>query len=573
MDRDIPFATATLAVDAWLRSESGLVLRAARELDWWELRAEHELLPAGQAKLVLPPGFPAEPPEVYVSEDHCLVLPHVESSGRVCTGVSSLPDDHADPIDAVRRVLRALAELLDKSRDLEWREREFAREARSYWDAYCLRRRSAADARPVPAVIDADLTGLEDAADGTLGVFKSGKDGARNAATVFAVLGPQDPRALAERHQRAAGTYVAGHALFIRLPNAFVWTPRTWPTSLEQLGKFVAEVTAGETQLPAWLAARRDRKPRPYSVIFVHGAVAYGYLLTPALVPGLAPVGVFPVVVRRLDPDWALARDQGLDALHRRRKARVLILGSGSLGAPVSEHLVRSGVGDLTCVDHDTFESENTGRHTLGHTSLGRFKVVELQGRLLREVPGVSVKAEPMRAAKYLQTRVQPGAFDLVVECSAESSVRTLLSVNRFGRLAGTPIAMAWVEPFCAAAHVVALGAADQWPMSDPADQAVNVAEWQESARVQLPMCGAGFHQYGSADIGQAAGFVAQRILDIIDGAATLPKVWSRVRSREFFAGLPVRSDPRPVVASLGSASVSIEVERNFNDVIEPDAH
>jgi hypothetical protein len=571
MDRDVPFSSAARAVDAWLRWEPGLVLRAARELDWWQLRAVHELLPAGHAKLVLPTGFPGEPPEVYVSEDRCLVVPHVESNGRVCTGVASQPDDYADPIGAVRRALQALAELLDKSLDPAWREQEFAREARSYWDAHCLQRRRAADARPVPVLMDADLSGLAEVADGTLGVFTLGKEGARNAATLVATAGTQDPRSLAARHGRAAGTHVAGHALFVRLPNTFAWTPQAWPKSLLQLGQLVSQVTAGEVQLPAWLAKRKDRKPRPYSVIFVHGEIAYGYLLTPAVVPWLAPAGIFPIGVRRLDADWALVRGQGLIILHRRRKARVLLLGAGSLGGPVAEHLVRSGVGDLTAVDHETMESENTGRHTLGHTSVGRYKVQELRTRLRQEVPGVSVKAEPMRAARYVQANVQPGVFDLVVDCTAESAVRTLLSVHRYGRLAGTSVVMAWVEPFCAAAHVVALGAADEWPMSDPADQAINVAEWPDDPRVKLPMCGAGFHQYGSADIGQAAGFVAQRILDIIDGAAALPKVWSRIRSREFFDSLPVRSEPRTVVAALGSASGAMEIERNFRDVIEPD--
>lgn len=547
------------------------MLRAARELDWWELRAVHELLPTGQAKLVLTPGFPGEPPEVFVSKDRCLVVPHIESNGRVCTGVASQPDDYADPIGAVRRALQALAELLDKSLDPAWREHEFAREARSYWDAYCLQRRQAPDARPVPVMMDADLSGLANVADGALGVFTLGKEGTRNAAAVFATAGAQDPKSLAVRHGRAAGTHVAGHTLFIRLPITFAWTPQSWPTSLLQLGQLVSQVTGGKVQLPAWLAKHKDRKPRPYSIIFVHGEIAYGYLLTPAVVQGLAPAGVFPVGVRRLDADWALARGQGLDILHLRRKSRVLLLGAGSLGAPVAEHLVRSGVGDLTAVDHETMESENTGRHTLGHTSVGRYKVLDLQARLLREVPGVSVKAEPMRAAKYVQTHVQPGAFDLVVDCTAESAVRTLLSAQRHGRFAGTPVVMTWVEPFCAAAHVVALGAADVWPMSDPADHAVNVAEWPDDPRVRLPMCGAGFHQYGSADIGQAAGFVAQRVLDIIDGAVALPKVWSRIRSREFFDSLPVRSEPRTVVAGLGSASGAMEIERNFRDVIEPD--
>ena len=572
MDRGIPFATAAQAVDTWLRSEPGLVLRAARELDWWELRAEHELLPAAQLRLVLPPGFPGEPPEVFLAAERCLVLPHVEASGRVCTGASSRPDDHTDPVDAVRRVLQALDELLANCRDPAWREREFARESRSYWDAYCLRRRAAADARPVPAFIDVDLTGLTGAADGALAAFTVDRGGVRSTASIFAVAGTQDPRALAERHGRAAGTFVAGHALFVRLPDDFTWTPASWPTSMELLAQLVARVSAGAIELRAWLAANKGSKPRPYAIILVHRSIAYGYLLAPAFVPGLTRIGLFPVTVRRIDADWALARDQQLPVMHQRREARVLILGGGSLGAPVAEHLARSGVGKLVIVDDETFESENTGRHVLGYASIGRFKVLELAAAISRDVPSVDVKGEPMRAARYLQERVQAGDFDLVVDCTAESSVRTVLSIHRFGRLAGTTVAMSWVEPHCAAAHVVALGVADQWPMSDPADEAVNVADWPKDPRVRLPMCGAGFHPYGSADIGQAAAFVAQRLLDIIDGTARLPTIWSRVRSREFFAGLPVANEPRSMVEKLGSASLSSEIERNFNDVVKPDS-
>ena len=91
------------------------------------------------------------------------------------------------------------------------------------------------------------------------------------------------------------------------------------------------------------------------------------------------------------------------------------------------------------------------------------------------------------------------------------------------------------MEPECAAAHVVVVTGQDAWPASDPAESAVNVAEWPDGVKVDLPGCGEGFHPYGMADSARAAGLTAERALAVLKGNCPTSGVWSMVRSREYF--------------------------------------
>ena len=73
-------------------------------------------------------------------------------------------------------------------------------------------------------------------------------------------------------------------------------------------------------------------------------------------------VQVMQTLPNRVDADWALSRDYQLDLLTARRHKRVLVLGCGSLGAPVAELLARGGVGELHLLDKEWFEAENCSR-------------------------------------------------------------------------------------------------------------------------------------------------------------------------------------------------------------------
>lgn len=197
---------------------------------------------------------------------------------------------------------------------------------------------------------------------------------------------------------------------------------------------------------------------------------------------------------------------------------------------------------------------------------------VEETGKVCLGVEASPVQGVPALASSWVSDRVSPNMFDLVVDCTGESSVRALLSQYRQSAFVGTPIVHTWLEPFCAAAHVVLVGAADVWPMSDPADALVNAAEWPESTKHEIPACGAGFHPYGVADAWQAAGFAAERLLNTIDRASDSSAIWSWVRSKAYFDALNVGARPRAIVPVGDSEYDSKMLSRDYNEVLNPNA-
>jgi hypothetical protein len=195
-------------------------------------------------------------------------------------------------------------------------------------------------------------------------------------------------------------------------------------------------------------------------------------------------------------------------------------------------------------------------------------KAVELANRLRREIPGIDVKGHHALASSWLAHCVRPGDFDLVIDCTGESSVRCLLALLSTQHLAGVQIAHLWMEPFCAAAHVVYLLPGNKWPGDDPADTLVNVAEWPTDVSVRLPACGAGFHPYGASDVWQVAGFGVERLLAHLDGDVDASTVWTWTRGTAYFEALGVNSNPGPLVPLTKSKFISISLERSFAELL-----
>jgi hypothetical protein len=126
---------------------------------------------------------------------------------------------------------------------------------------------------------------------------------------------------------------------------------------------------------------------------------------------------------------------------------------------------------------------------------------------------------------------------------------------------------MAWVEPFCAAGHVVVVSGNDAWPLCDPAETAINYAIWPDDTIVSLPGCGSGFYPYGMAGMWRVAGLVAERALALLSGTDADSAVWSFVRNRNFFERVcPGISFNRDVPASVVEESVT--VRRGFKEAL-----
>lgn len=66
----------------------------------------------------------------------------------------------------------------------------------------------------------------------------------------------------------------------------------------------------------------------------------------------------------------------GLEGQQKLKAARVLIVGTGGLGSPVSLYLAGAGIGQIGLVDFDTVDETNLGRQIVhGESTLGVPKV------------------------------------------------------------------------------------------------------------------------------------------------------------------------------------------------------
>jgi molybdopterin/thiamine biosynthesis adenylyltransferase len=79
------------------------------------------------------------------------------------------------------------------------------------------------------------------------------------------------------------------------------------------------------------------------------------------------------------------------------RRARVLVVGAGGLGAPASLYLAAAGVGRIVLIDHDVVDRSNLQRQVLyAEADIGRPKVEAAADRLTALNPHVEI--EPVQA-------------------------------------------------------------------------------------------------------------------------------------------------------------------------------
>jgi molybdopterin-synthase adenylyltransferase len=110
------------------------------------------------------------------------------------------------------------------------------------------------------------------------------------------------------------------------------------------------------------------------------------------------------------------------------RRARVLVVGAGGLGAPVLLYLAAAGVGTLGIVDDDAVALSNLQRQVIHSTDmLGAPKVGSAAAAIARLNPHVAVEAHALRldAGNALDLI---GRYDLVADGSDNFATRYLVS-------------------------------------------------------------------------------------------------------------------------------------------------
>ncbi len=81
----------------------------------------------------------------------------------------------------------------------------------------------------------------------------------------------------------------------------------------------------------------------------------------------------------------------GIDSQQRLKQSKVLVVGTGGLGAPMLQYLTAAGVGTIGVVDFDTVDASNLQRQVLFTTEdIGKSKVSTAIGRLRQQNPNIN---------------------------------------------------------------------------------------------------------------------------------------------------------------------------------------
>ena len=106
----------------------------------------------------------------------------------------------------------------------------------------------------------------------------------------------------------------------------------------------------------------------------------------------------------------------GIEGQRKLRAARVLCIGAGGLGSPISMYLAAAGIGGLGLVDPDVVEITNLQRQILfGQKDLGRKKLDAARDRLADINPHVDIQVYPelFNAANALKIAAD---YDVIID-------------------------------------------------------------------------------------------------------------------------------------------------------------
>jgi adenylyltransferase/sulfurtransferase len=118
----------------------------------------------------------------------------------------------------------------------------------------------------------------------------------------------------------------------------------------------------------------------------------------------------------------------GVSGQKKLKRAKVLIVGAGGLGSPVSLYLSAAGVGQITIIDGDYVEITNLQRQIIFNTDqIGKSKALCAQERLLALNPSISVIA----ITEYLSINNVDNLIsdaDLILDCTDNFATRYLIN-------------------------------------------------------------------------------------------------------------------------------------------------
>ncbi len=123
-----------------------------------------------------------------------------------------------------------------------------------------------------------------------------------------------------------------------------------------------------------------------------------------------------------------LLPEVGLDGQQKLSAAKVLIIGLGGLGAPVSYYLAAAGLGKLGLCDFDTVSLSNLNRQILYTAGdIGQKKAIIAASRLSKLNPTLSTQIYDTALTEDLALKIF-GDYDLIIDCLDNFASRFILN-------------------------------------------------------------------------------------------------------------------------------------------------
>ncbi|SFR41157.1 HesA/MoeB/ThiF family protein [Litoreibacter janthinus] len=131
-------------------------------------------------------------------------------------------------------------------------------------------------------------------------------------------------------------------------------------------------------------------------------------------------------------------REIGGPGQKKMKKARVLVVGAGGLGAPALQYLAAAGIGTIGIIDDDEVDSSNLQRQVI-HTDarIGMPKVFSAQEALQAQNPLITIRAYNRRLTADMAAELFED-YDLILDGSDNAQTRYL--VNRVSVDLGKPL-------------------------------------------------------------------------------------------------------------------------------------
>jgi sulfur-carrier protein adenylyltransferase/sulfurtransferase len=118
----------------------------------------------------------------------------------------------------------------------------------------------------------------------------------------------------------------------------------------------------------------------------------------------------------------------GLDGQNKLKQAKVLVVGAGGLGSPVSMYLAAAGIGKLGIADHDNISISNLQRQILySENQVGKSKAQETVERLKSLNSEIRYESIPSKLTSTNALQIISG-YDVVVDATDNFPTRYLLN-------------------------------------------------------------------------------------------------------------------------------------------------